>query len=184
MDGYVAKPLQTDELFSAISEALRGANLQTAGTQNAALKAASPEQPRSETDDRSSRIPTTQHGPIDWSIALKNTRNDEQLLSELGEVFLKELPRSLNELREFHVRGDAAGVQRVAHTLKGQYRIFGARSASESALQVETHAGNGDLDIGAMLTSIERESGQVREAMLGFVDAACQRRGEKRVSPK
>ena len=70
---------------------------------------------------------------------------DRQLMLELVEIFREECPKMRGEMAEALAAGDAARVRRGAHTLKGSLSHLAAAEGIELALQVETHAKQGDL---------------------------------------
>ena len=82
---------------------------------------------------------------FDREAALEQMGGDEELLVELVEVFLEDLPERLREIREAVARADADGLQRAAHTLKGSVGNFAARAVYETALELENVGKSGDL---------------------------------------
>jgi HPt (histidine-containing phosphotransfer) domain-containing protein len=75
---------------------------------------------------------------FDKAVALSRVGGDLELLREIAMLFLDDYPKSLRELRRAVESGDAKGVERSAHGLKGSVSNFGARPAVEAALQLET----------------------------------------------
>jgi CheY-like chemotaxis protein len=122
MDGYIAKPVQPPELFAAIDHLIPPAQAASGGP--AAASAA-------EAPDRAE--------------ALRRVGDDAGLLKELAGLFYDSYPQQLAELRAALGRGDGPEAQRLAHTLKGAVGVFGARSAVETALRLETTARAGNL---------------------------------------
>jgi CheY-like chemotaxis protein len=120
MDGYVAKPIQSRELYQAIAELVPTAAL--------AEKEAAP-------------APVVQ----DRNEALEHVAGDVELLHELTEVFLKDCPRMIEDVIEGLCAGDAAKIKRGAHSIKGAVGILGGKAASEAALRLESIARQGDL---------------------------------------
>ena len=74
---------------------------------------------------------------LDRELALSRVGGDAELLKEIGGLFLDEYPRVLAELRGAVERGDAGGVERAAHGLKGSVANFGARPAVDAACALE-----------------------------------------------
>jgi len=74
---------------------------------------------------------------IDREVALARVGGDVQLLKEIAQLFLEDYPRVLQELREAMAQGDAKGVERTAHGIKGSVSNFGASDAVEAARIVE-----------------------------------------------
>jgi PAS domain S-box-containing protein len=127
MDGYVSKPIQTHELFSAIA-ALVPTRLRDAPARRGGLPAAS------------------ENGAIvDEAETLARVGGDRELLKSLIEVFFESYPAQLTQMREAINGDDAAGLYRLAHTLVGAVGIFGARPALETAARLEAMGREGKL---------------------------------------
>ena len=67
------------------------------------------------------------------AVALDRVGGDRELLKELMEVYRTECPRWLADIRGAISCGDAAGLCRAAHSLKGASSIFGAAEAVSAA---------------------------------------------------
>jgi two-component system sensor histidine kinase/response regulator len=83
---------------------------------------------------------------LDRAAALSRVGGDLELLKEIAELFLNEYPRELAEIRQALATGDALMLERSAHGLKGSVANFGARSAVDSAFQLEQLGKAGKLD--------------------------------------
>jgi two-component system sensor histidine kinase/response regulator len=81
---------------------------------------------------------TTPVASIDRDVALSAVGGDVELLKEIAALFLREYPKLLAELRDAVARGDAKGVERTAHGLKGSVSTFGTNPAVKIALKLET----------------------------------------------
>jgi HPt (histidine-containing phosphotransfer) domain-containing protein len=75
---------------------------------------------------------------FDRSVALSRVGGDAELLKEIAVLFLDDYPKSMSDLRAAIECGDAKRVERAAHSLKGSVSNFGARSAVDAALHLET----------------------------------------------
>jgi HPt (histidine-containing phosphotransfer) domain-containing protein len=122
-DGYVSKPIRSEELWRAIEHVRPGAATTDAGDPA--------DVPRPKAFDREE--------------ALARVGGDEELLKELVGLFLEDYPGRLAELGRAVAAHDGRAVQRVAHSLKGAVGAFGARAASEAALRLEAMGRRGDL---------------------------------------
>ncbi len=125
MDGYVAKPIQTRDLYAAV----------------AALGPAESAAPAAEPDPAA----PAEGALIDQAEALARVGGDWELLKSLTEVFFDSCPAQLEQLHDAIGRGDAQTAYRLAHTLVGAVGIFGARSAVEAASRLEAMGRRGDL---------------------------------------
>jgi len=123
MDGYVAKPIRSKELFDTM-HSLLGA----AATTAAALAA-----------------PVPAGVAVDWSVALHAVQGDRELLKEVVEAFLQESPQLLADIHQSVASQDLTTLRRAAHTLKGSVRYFGATQAYDELYKLESMAREGDL---------------------------------------
>jgi two-component system sensor histidine kinase/response regulator len=122
MDGYVSKPIQSQELFATI----------------AAFTAVAPD------ETGSSRRPELL--VIDRAGLLAQVEGDEELLGELVELFLVESPTLMAAARDAVERRDGPALERAAHSLKGSVGNFRAPAAVEAAQSLENLARQGCLD--------------------------------------
>jgi CheY-like chemotaxis protein/HPt (histidine-containing phosphotransfer) domain-containing protein len=145
MDAYVSKPVKPEALFAILGRLVPAAEPAQA-VEAGALR----------------RL-------TDWDEALAHVRGDEDLLRELATIFLEEWPRWLAALRDGLSQGDAALVQRTAHTVKGSLGTFAATAAHAAAWELETRAAAGNLDDGpAALERLERELGALVPPLAAF----------------
>ena len=80
--------------------------------------------------DGSSRI-------LDRNVALERVGGDAELLHEIAALFLENYEQWCAELTQAAERGDAAGLERAAHGLKGSVANFGAQPAVDAAFAIE-----------------------------------------------
>jgi HPt (histidine-containing phosphotransfer) domain-containing protein len=148
MDGYLSKPVRARELYETIE----------------GITAPAPENPAG--GDGNGRGA----GVVDWATALGRVGNDVELMQELARVFLEECPGWMAELRRALAGGDAAGVRRLAHTVKGSLGQFGARTAFDAAQRLEMMGRDGIL-AGAeeACVVLEAELGRLRTVLTGFI---------------
>ena len=131
MDGYITKPVR----FSDIEQTLAGL-AGTPGTPVEPAQAAS------------------------WNKveALDRIGGDEELLREVCQIFLEESPKLLKKLQQAVAAGDADGVVRAAHSLKGESSYLSASGTSRAARQLEEMGHNKDLSHARdTLAVLERE---------------------------
>ena len=93
---------------------------------------------------------------FDLAEALRQTGDDESVLREIMELFLKDLPNREADLRTAVERRDAKLLERAAHTIKGSCAGFGAFAAREAAQRLEVLGREGRFDGAA--ESIDRLS--------------------------
>ena len=90
--------------------------------------------------------------------ALDRIGGDEELLRDLCHIFLEESPKLLQTLQRATAAGDAEGVMRAAHSLKGEASYLGADGTTHAARQLEEMGKSKDLSRARdMLAVLERE---------------------------
>ena len=110
MDAYITKPLRPRDLFQILEGVMP---------------------PDGEAEPRIDEV------AFDLSTALERMDGDVELLKELAGLFVAECSKRMKEIRQAITRRDGAGLQNVAHTLKGSVGNFGARDAVEAAKLLE-----------------------------------------------
>ncbi len=94
---------------------------------------------------------------IDRELSLSRVGGDAELLKEIAILFLEDYPKVVADLRDAAARGDAKGVERNAHSLKGSVSNFGAQVAVETALKLENLGRDHDLDdVPPLLDALDR----------------------------
>ena len=124
MDAYTSKPIRIRELEQAIAELI-----------NSPSSAKVPVSKAEQTD-----------GVIDHAALVAGVDGNRRLLREIVRLFLADCPQRLAEIKDAIRRGDAVGLGRAAHTLKGSVGNFAAKNAFAAAQRLETMGRDGDLD--------------------------------------
>jgi len=104
--------------------------------------------------------------PID-QITIQALRDEgDNLLSELVDMFIGEVPVQLATLEEALTKGDAIATRLSAHTLKGTSSNFGASRMQVLAGAIEENGRDGALaGAAATLVQLRAEYVRVREAL-------------------
>ncbi|MBN1323475.1 MAG: PAS domain S-box protein [Methanotrichaceae archaeon] len=146
MDDYVSKPVELQDLRSALERA-------------AQRRASRPQTPA--LDQR-----------ILEGLRELQEEGEPDIVCELGELFMSNLPGRLESMRSALHQGDATALFRAAHDMKSSSANIGALRLSEICRQVEMMGRSGDLD-GAeeRLILIDMEISRVRSALLE--EASC-----------
>ena len=142
MDGYVAKPIQAEELIQ-VTEGFSGGG--------------GPIEP----SEIEPRMPV-----MDLSLALSRVDGDEPLLMDLAHLFCEESDKMLSTVQAA-IRGkDATGLQRASHSIKGSVAAFAAQTAVDAAVKLERIARSGEL-IGSeeAFAVLETEVHRLREGL-------------------
>jgi two-component system sensor histidine kinase/response regulator len=122
MDGYVTKPISSEEVEAAILTALD-------------------ETP--ETDKDTSLVQAKgkvrEAREVHWNISktLEQVGGDEALLQEVLAIFLDEAPKHLAALHLAVAQGIAKTVETSAHTLKGEIGYMGLPEISQTVAEIE-----------------------------------------------
>ena len=140
MDNYLAKPIQSNELFAALYGSPGGR-----------------------------KISATQKTPkvvFDSGVALIRTGHDPELLAELIEIFLADCPWRMAELQEAIALSDAQSLERAAHKLKGAAAVFDARSVVEAAEQLESLGRQNNISAAReILSHLDRQIAMLTRAL-------------------
>ncbi len=145
MDGYVSKPVRSQELFDTLEALLR---------------------PHAETAQAAPNERPAAQSTIDLSEALAQVDGDANLLRHLAGLFLQDSPKLQNEIQSAFRRQDPQALERAAHTLKGSVSNFCAKGVFEAALDLETSAHRGDLAAAdKAFRSLEKELAVLKPAL-------------------
>ncbi len=137
MDGYVSKPISSQEL----EEAMAGVLLVRSETKSVIRLEANQE------DAKPPAVPSR----IVWNMGetLERLGGDEKLFHEVIEIFLDDVPKHMASLRRAIAEGDAADVEGAAHTLKGELGYLGISEVSQKAREMEEFGRTSDLRFAA-----------------------------------
>ncbi len=193
MDNYVSKPVRSRDLFATMERVLKisadspadarmpASPSATASLSDQALRCgkdaesaqgASTFAPTKDADCAAHDEPLPANCLLNWEQALANSDLPEQEFQELTQLFVQECPQLMADIRQALRDGDAVGLCRAAHTLKGSTAIFSADAATATSLQLETLARLSRLaeaapvvaqlerDIDQLLPELARHAGQ------------------------
>jgi PAS domain S-box-containing protein len=148
MDAYIAKPINSNELFETIDNVCR--------TEMAALP---------------SKEPTPQQEVMDAATLLSRFDGELELLKDLVTLFLDDYPKLFDGIRGAAERGDAEAMERAAHKLKGSVANFAAPIAYDAALRLEAMGRDGHLDdVPEALEELESALEDLKPALLNLGD--------------
>jgi CheY-like chemotaxis protein/HPt (histidine-containing phosphotransfer) domain-containing protein len=119
MDGYIAKPIRSEDVLQAIGEIVPGRR-----------EAAESGVPR--------ETPAERQEPVNWAKALESAQGQPEILATLVAAALEELPQLMAAVRSGLASGDREQVRRAAHTIKSSVRYFGGEQASQLAARMES----------------------------------------------
>jgi CheY-like chemotaxis protein/HPt (histidine-containing phosphotransfer) domain-containing protein len=157
MDGYISKPINGQELEAAIAAALRGRRLPSFSISPRTL----------EQNAAPGSVPS-------WDIAqtLKRLGGDPKLLGEIVTIFLAETPKQMTGLRCAVENGNAADIEKIAHSLKGELAYLGIAEVSQKAEALEVMGKRHSLQFSAELfAAFETDISQILKSMRSMNDA-------------
>ena len=97
---------------------------------------------------------------------------DDSMLSALAEALLEECPLRITEIEQALSAGDAKGVMRAGHTLKGAADVFGASAVYESSEAIEEAGQAKNLEIvPELLARLKDQADQMNAALRAYVNA-------------
>ncbi len=142
-DDYLAKPIRPDQLRDKIRDVM-GRTLEVKATSSTSEEVSDGD------------------GMIDWEGVLQRVGGDRDLMREVIEAFLEEVPASLRQLDEAIGQGQPSEVRRLAHTVKNALATLGAASSKDTAFELEQAGGDGKLSAAKdLLNKLESEVRQV-----------------------
>jgi HPt (histidine-containing phosphotransfer) domain-containing protein len=152
MDDYVSKPINAEELFKVIEKLANGLR-----DKDNKVKEMSPASKNNE---------PTAKDVFDLSKALEVVDGDMELFKEIADLFKKNLPDNIAQIREGIAKGDANALEEAAHSLKGSVGNFGAKRAFEAAYRLEAMGREWRLaEADAALSKLEKELKDLEAAM-------------------
>lgn len=153
MDDYLSKPIRLKEVAEKI---------QTVLTNNAGAKSENQNQDAEEANP-------VDGSPIDWSEALANAGDDDDLLRELVEVFLQETPVLMKQASQALVDADSRSLSTASHSLKGSMLFLNPRAAVESANKLEQLADAFNFDeAGRLYKSLQTQYAEICDCLVKF----------------
>lgn len=86
---------------------------------------------------------------LQWNkaFALEQTAGDEELLEELLVLFKDSSAADYAQLQQAVTNGNADGVMRAAHSLKGAAASLGIEGIRQLAYKIETDGRNGSIEV-------------------------------------
>jgi two-component system sensor histidine kinase/response regulator len=143
MDGYVSKPISPPVLKAEIERVL---SEQSARKQELAMHT-------------TSKQPMIKQEPaINLDVLRKRLDGNDELMSELAQLFLDDAPKQIQAIREAQAKGDATGVEFAAHTLKGSASTLGANGLAAIARNLEIQGREKRMEgTGELSSELEQE---------------------------
>jgi len=149
MDGYLAKPIRTDQLDALLDRLLSPAR-------------------------RSTPPPSLAPSVLDAEGLLDRVDGDLEFVSGLVAGLQRDVPRWLAELRAASERGDAHALEEVAHAVRGSASNLGGASAASVAAHLEADARRGEVtDSARLVADLTHELDALQAALLALCTPAA-----------
>jgi two-component system sensor histidine kinase/response regulator len=150
MDGYVSKPVQFAVLHEEMRRALDSHRVHVPSSPSSPSPSPSP----------------PPAAAFDPQAVLETLEGDREFFCQLAAVFLEDTVLRLDTLHKALGSGDAQGVARTAHALKGASGSFGARRLMDLCLRLELAANHGQLGRGGtLLEEMQEEIEEIGRAL-------------------
>jgi two-component system sensor histidine kinase/response regulator len=108
-------------------------------------------------------------GEFDEAAVLAYIGGDRELLSEMADLFLQDVPTLLSTVRQAAERRDSVALERAAHKLKGALSHFSARTAFEAAAHLEEMGRRKDpSQAHQALADLEHAVGRLQDRLAAF----------------
>ncbi len=160
MDDYVSKPVRVVALQKALEKGAaavgsRGKRRARRGEAEDAVPDPAPDAP-----------PAVDTAFLDDLREGEEPGEEPGIVEELVQIFLEDTPLQIDGMRRAASAGDAEGLHRAAHTLKGSSASIGAGPLSALCQEVDLLAKKGTTEgVEPLLEKIEAEFARVREAL-------------------
>lgn len=154
MNDYVAKPISPQALAEALEKWLlkEEAECGIQATEGRSQKAEEDRQPSPPIWDRAGLV--------------ERLMGDEDLAGTILQGFLADIPRQIEALKGYLEAGDAAGVERQAHTIRGAAGNVGGNTLRTLAFELERAGKSGDLEsIKPRLKELAASFAELKQAM-------------------
>ena len=162
MDDYVSKPVRPWQLINALSQFF---------AEDARPVGVSREETTAAVTQAGGEPGSQQSYSVDWSVALRITQGDRDLLREIAVAFVEEGRIVLADLKYALKKDDAPTAQRMAHTIKTNFRTFGVNDAHDLAFECEKSGKAGELDhLKEHLAELQEASKVVSSQLREFID--------------
>ena len=140
MDAYLTKPIRVPELFETLGRLLPD------------------QEPLVSKPEVVPEPPGQPSPPLDQDRLLQDLAGDEEFLRELATMAMTENAEAFRRLETVVAAGDSRGVERAAHTLKGQLATLAAAPAAAVAERLERLGRGGDLDgVPPLMSELDHE---------------------------
>lgn len=101
---------------------------------------------------------------FDRDALLARLCDDEELVSEVVNVYLEDTPHQIETLKAAHQQGNQEQIVRQGHTIKGASSNISAMRMRQIAFEIEQAGKVGDLErISSLLAALEEQFRELQE---------------------
>jgi ammonium transporter, Amt family len=159
MDGYVTKPIDAGKLVETIESLLSRAVPAQPADQQPRPSSSSPALPEA-------MMPGRLPPALDLDLLLERCTRNAGAAQKLLDLFEKELRDDIEGIDRSVLAGDASGVARTLHALKGAAGVMAAHRLFEVASELEVFAREADLEkASAGMHRLREEARRCRESL-------------------
>ncbi|HKV41809.1 MAG TPA: response regulator, partial [Blastocatellia bacterium] len=152
MDGYVSKPIQSEDLYRAIETVVSGKPAVMPLPQSAPVSPG--------------RAPGISDDVLDQVALMRRASGDIELVRDLVEMFMVSENRRMREIEIAVEESDALNLREAAHALKGEMGLLGSKAAFQAALKLEEMGRSGELGGAvAALANLDQEVERFKAAL-------------------
>jgi two-component system, sensor histidine kinase and response regulator len=165
MDGYIAKPIERQQLLAVIDEFGSTGSTDRPLTNAAAQEIVALQQPAATSSGY--------REAFDLTSLLEQVENDLDLITEMAELFLDTSSSLLAEVEAGVAVRDSRKIELAAHALKGAMYAICAEPGAEAAYHLETAGRAADLAIvDEQLAALKQEYQRLEASLHGFAQRA------------
>ena len=104
--------------------------------------------------------------PVDFAAVREKMDYSRELFEEIVALFLRDMPKEIARLKQHAAEGDADGVRRDAHTIRGMVSMFSSGAAAQVTNAIEARASHGRLD--GLLAELEQAVDAIGDALSAY----------------
>ncbi|NJO03941.1 MAG: Hpt domain-containing protein [Bacteroidia bacterium] len=102
----------------------------------------------------------------DLSKLRKMVDNDQEMINKMIDMFLKNTPDLLNEMKAFWHKGEIERLSKLAHKLKSSINLMGISTLYDNIRSIEKFAAESNPEQQAQLPDLMKELNEIMEKVL------------------
>lgn len=169
MNDVLTKPVDPDQLYSALLRGLSQASEEASGSDRAAAEPDSPSQPTTESGHGSVLERLQAEAGVDVALGLRMLSGKADKYLSLLQRFLRAHAADGQRLQQFLASGDAAEAGRLLHSLKGASGMLGLSAIATIASNAEAMLRQ-ERGVAAEASALAEASASIGDALAKMVD--------------